>query len=157
MKKTLQTIALLVAGLGMTTTVTASEMLELTTAQREVLGTREVESGDFALGIAKLERALGHANNKFSRSPALVNLCVAHAAAGDLERASDYCNAALETGVDAALAYNNRAVVNYMRGDMTACLQDLERAAELKRSHRVIQRNLERVRGKVVTTVASNQ
>lgn len=148
MHKSIQTIALLVAGLGFTTPALADNALELKTADREILGTRDVEAGHFTAGIAKLERALQHANHHYDRAPALVNLCVAHAAIGELEKASQYCDEAIETGVDTALAYNNRAVVNCLRGDLDSCAEDLSKAGNLQPRNPVVQRNVARVSGK---------
>lgn len=148
MYKSIQTIALLVAGLGFVTPALAEDALELKTADREILGTRDVEAGHFTAGIAKLERALQHANHSYDRAPALVNLCVAHAAIGELEKASQYCNDAVATGVDVALAYNNRAVVNCLQGNLESCAGDLNKAGTLQPRNPVVQRNIERIRGK---------
>lgn len=148
MNKSIRTIALLAAGFSFATSTLAGDAMELKTADQEVLGTRDIEAGRYTQGIAKLERALQHANHTFGRSPVLINLCVAHAALGDLDTATRYCDEAVETGVDAGLAYNNRAVVNCLRGEFNACANDLEKAGTIKPRHRVILRNIERIRGR---------
>ena len=150
----IQTIALVV-GIGFGTSAVAADPMELKTSDRAVLGAAEVAAGDYVGGISKSERALRHANHNLVKAPALINLCVAHAATGSLDRADEYCSAAVETGVDTALAYNNRAVVHYLRGDIESCIADLERAAELQAGSRVIKRNLTRARSKQAMTVAS--
>ncbi|MEE4203222.1 MAG: hypothetical protein V2I45_06305 [Halieaceae bacterium] len=148
MNKSIRTIALLVAGLSFATPTLASDAMELKTADREVLGTRDIEAGHFSQGIVKLERALQHANHSFGRAPALINLCVAHAALGELDKADRYCNEAVETGIDAGLAYNNRAVVNCLRGRLDACVGDLEKAGQIQPRNPVVQRNIQRLRSK---------
>ena len=154
--KTLPAMVLLIAGLSFSTTSLAGDRMELTIAPQEIPGTSEIESGNFTRAIPKLNGALNHANNNLSRSPALVNLCAAHTASGDLEQADDYCAAAIDTGVNVARAYNNKAVINCLQGNVEVCVEDLERAASLRNGNRVIQRNLARARTMQSATLASN-
>lgn len=130
-------------GLG-SHTAAASTAMEFATAKQEVPGTRDIEAGNFDAGIAKLERALSRANHALDRAPALVNLCVALAVTNQLDRAAEYCDAAIANGVSLELAYNNRAVLNLMRGDSQAAIADLEKAALLKPGAKIVQRNLDR-------------
>lgn len=142
-------------GLG-SQAATASTAMELKTANQEVPGTRDIESGNFEAGIVKLERALNRAGHALDRAPVLVNLCVAYAATSEFDRASEYCDAAVANGVDLALAYNNRAVLNFMRGDKQAAVADLEKASLLKPGTKVVQRNLDRARARVQAQVVSS-
>lgn len=136
---------------------TASTAIELKTADREIPGTREIEAGNYAAGIAKLERALNRPNHSVGRAPALINLCVAFVATQQLERAARYCDAAVANGISLELAYNNRAVLKLVRGDLQAAVADLEKAALLKPGTNVVQRNLDRARARAQARVASSQ
>ncbi|WP_439100381.1 tetratricopeptide repeat protein [Congregibacter sp.] len=125
-------------------TASASTAMELKTSRVEVPGTREVESGEYRKGITMLETALERAKLTADKAPVLVNLCVAHAAMGELERAAGYCEAAVDNGVDKAIAFNNRAVVKQLQGDLEASIEDLEKASLVSPGNRVVQRNLDR-------------
>ena len=62
--------------------VHAREPMQLRTADREVFGTRELESGNYAVGIQKSESALARTVMRLNRSAILTNLCVATIATG---------------------------------------------------------------------------
>ena len=123
---------------------TADTAIELRTADTEVPGAREVEAGEYRAGIAKLERALSRPNHAFGRAPALINLCVAFVATGELDRAAEACDAAVANGASLELAYNNRAVLHLLRGDSQAAMADLRAADRAKPGTAVVQRNLDR-------------
>lgn len=134
---------------------TADTAIELRTADMEVPGAREVEAGEYRAGIAKLERALSRPNHAFGRAPALINLCVAFVATGELDRAAKACDAAVANGASLELAYNNRAALHILRGDSQAAMADLRKAELVKPGTGVVQRNLDRARARM--RVAASQ
>lgn len=138
-------LAFIASGFGSAVAV-ADDALELKTADQEVNGTRDIEAGNYDVGIGKLERELQRTNHAIAQAPVLINLCVAYAAIDALEQASDYCTTAIENGSQLPLAYNNRAVVNVMNGDTSAGVADLEQAALLRPGKGIVQRNLVRAR-----------
>ena len=120
----------------------AAQKLQLKTSDREVYGTREIESGAYAAGIEKLELALARAGTRHRRAPILNNLCVAYVAIQDMESADIYCQLAVENGYNLDLAYNNRGVMNYVAGNIEACVQDLDLAVKLGLGYGVAKKNL---------------
>lgn len=132
--------------LGSTSAAFAGSAMELTTADKDIRGKRDVETGNYREGIIKLELALTRTNLATEKAPILVNLCVAYTATRELARAAEYCDAAVDNGVDLATAYNNRAVLNMIRGDVEASVADLEKAQLVRPYKQVVKRNLERAR-----------
>jgi tetratricopeptide (TPR) repeat protein len=119
-----------------------AQHLQLKTDDREVYGTREIESGDYVAGIEKLEVALARTVTRYDRAPILNNLCVAYVATRDLETAATFCQKAVDNGYNLDLAYNNRGVMNYVAGNIQASIQDFDLAAKLGLGYGVATRNL---------------
>lgn len=136
------TAALLIALAFPVGSASAATGLQLKTDDREVYGTREVEAGDYAAGIAKLETALKRTGTRLEKAPILNNLCVAYVATGELEKANSYCQMAVEDGYDLDLAYNNRGVMNYAAGDVEASIRDFDLAVKLGHGYGVATKNL---------------
>lgn len=156
MFKRIPAAALIIAlGLG-SHAATASTAMELQTAKQEVPGTREVEAGKFDAAIAKLDRALIRTNHSLDRAPVLVNLCAALTGARQFDRAAEVCDAAIANGVSLELAYNNRAVLNALRGEAQAAVADLEKAALLRPGTKVVKRNLDRARNVASTQIVAS-
>ena len=123
----------------------AAEGLQLKTSDREVYGTREIESGDYAAGIEKLELALERTVTRRGKAPILNNLCVAYVATRDLESANTYCQMAVDNGYNLDLAYNNRGVMNYSAGNVEASIRDFDLANKLALGYGIAGKNLARV------------
>jgi Flp pilus assembly protein TadD len=136
------TTALLIALAFPVSTAIAASGLQLKTDDREVYGTREIEAGEYAAGIAKLEIALQRAGPRMRKSPILNNLCVAYVATGELEKADIYCQMAVDTGYNQRLAYNNRGVMNYAAGDIEASIRDFDLSVKLGYGYGVATKNL---------------
>ncbi len=132
---------LFVLSTGLTQAI-AAERLQLKTADREVRGTREIESGNYAVGIEKLETALSQTATRQDRAPILINLCVAYVATRDLDRADSYCQMAVDNGYNLDLAYNNRGVMNYTAGNIEAGILDFDLASKLAHGYGVAPKNL---------------
>ena len=136
------TAALLIALAFPVSTAIAASGLQLKTDDREVYGTREVEAGEYAAGIAKLEIALQRTGARVEKSPILNNLCVAYVATGELEKADTHCRMAVDTGYNLSLAYNNRGVMNYVAGDIEASIRDFDLSVKLGYGYGVATENL---------------
>ncbi|MFT5482834.1 MAG: tetratricopeptide (TPR) repeat protein [Halieaceae bacterium] len=132
------------------TTAHAAEPMQLKTSDREVYGTRDIESGQYAAGIEKLEIALARSAMLLYRAPILNNLCVAYVATAKYDSASTYCDMAVESGYDLDLAYNNRGVLNYSVGNVEDGIRDFEFATKLGKGYGVAKGNLARALGQEI-------
>lgn len=117
--------------------------LQLKTSVQEVNGVREIEQGEYQRGIAKSQAALEKTTVPGLRAPILNNICVAQIALGETNQAKATCDAAVAAGGKNALAFNNRAILNYIQNDKKACVEDMQRAQALGRYNRIIQKNAE--------------
>ena len=124
------------------TTANAGEPMRLKTSDREVYGSRDIESGKYAAGIQKLEIALARSGTRLDRASVLNNLCVAYVAIAEYDSASSYCDLAVEAGYDLDLAYNNRGVLNYTVGNVEDGIRDLDFATRLGKGYGVAKGNL---------------
>jgi tetratricopeptide (TPR) repeat protein len=120
----------------------AGSRLMVKTSVAEVIGVREIESGELEKGIRKSKAALAKTSTASLRKPFLDNLCVAHLATNDMEQANQYCNAAVNTGKASVISYNNRAVMHYVLGNLAASLEDLDTASELNKFQNMVGNNL---------------
>lgn len=116
--------------------------LTVKTSVAEVIGVREIESGKFEQGIRKSKAALTKTSNMSLRKPFLDNLCVAHLAINNMEQATQYCKAAVNTVKASAISYNNRAVMHYVLGNVQASLDDLDAASQHRRFQNMVASNL---------------
>lgn len=121
--------------------MTTSAHLRLKTSVTEVNGVREIESGNFEKGIRKSIASLSKSSASTLRKPLLDNLCVAHIAINDLNKAQQYCDSAVNTGKPSAISYNNRAVLHYVVGNMQASAEDINVAEELANIKNITKHN----------------
>ncbi|MGI9289485.1 MAG: hypothetical protein ACR2P1_29220 [Pseudomonadales bacterium] len=136
------TAAALVALLGGLSPFAAAEPLQLKTADQEVYGSREIDSGKYHAGIEKLEIALARTNMRIKKAPILIDLCVAYVATSNLVAAKTYCDQAVENGYNLDLAYNNRGVMHLAAGNVEQGVRDFELAVIINRGHGIAKRNL---------------
>jgi len=106
-----------------------AEGWELRSAPEMVPGTREIESGKIDVAIGKSEVHLPHVAQQ-KKVAVLTNLCIAYILKNDFDRADDYCDEAVERPNEKAVSYNNRGVLNALRGDLEAAMQDFDKAAK---------------------------
>jgi hypothetical protein len=130
------------ASQALATDVSASLPLKVKTSVAEVIGVREIESGNFEHGIRKSKAGLAKTSTSSLRKPLLDNLCVAHLAIQDMEQANQYCNAAVNTGKASSISYNNRAVMHYVLGNVEASLEDLDAASQFGNYQSMVEGNL---------------
>jgi hypothetical protein len=122
---------------------TAGSQLMVKTSVAEVIGVREIESGKMEQGIRKSKAALAKTSMASLRKPFLDNLCVAHLAINNIEQASQYCQAAVNTGKATAISYNNRAVMHHVSGNLEASLEDLDTASQLGKFQNMVAGNMQ--------------
>lgn len=134
----------------------AKPVLSMKTSIEDVNGVRDVEAGHYQAGIRKLEALLAKTSVTGNRLPILNNLCVAHVATGQLDRADRYCNEAVQTSnkTTHTIALNNRAVLRYLQDDPVAAAADLETAKQNARLTQLINSNINKLER--VATLAKN-
>ena len=120
---------------------TSGSQLIVKTSVAEVIGVREIESGNLEQGIRKSKAALAKSSTVSLRKPLLDNLCVANLAISNMEQASQFCNAAVNTGKSSVISYNNRAVMHYVLGNLEASLEDLDEASNHGRFQNMVADN----------------
>lgn len=82
------------------------------------------EGIDLTLRGLESERASGRI-----RAAALSNVCAAHAAKQEPDRAIEYCTQALEINSSNWRAYSNRSYAHWLKGDYSQASLDLDSAA----------------------------
>ncbi|MFT6085610.1 MAG: hypothetical protein ACJAWT_000824 [Glaciecola sp.] len=115
--------------------------LMVKTSVAEVIGVREIEAGKFEQGIRKSKAGLAKTSIASLRKPLLDNLCVAYLAIEDMQKANEYCNAAVNTGKASVISYNNRAIMHYVLGNVDASLEDLDSAKTFSNFQNMVGRN----------------
>lgn len=122
------------------------EAFELIVHETELPGTREIEAGKYERAVKLLESRLGTGKLAKSRkTPLLIDLCVANIMIDELDRATDYCQRAVENGWSRGLAYNTRGVLNIAKRDYEAALVDFDAAVKASGTEGVASRNFRRV------------
>lgn len=148
--------AFFLGALLLSTGVQAKPVLSMKTSIEDVNGVRDVEAGNYQAGIRKLDAMLAKTSVTGNRLPILTNLCVAHVATGDLERADSYCNLAVQISnkTTHTIALNNRAVLRYLQDDPVAAAADLKAAKENARLTQLVNGNMNKLEH--VATLAKN-
>lgn len=108
--------------------ISSAEAWELRTVDKEVPGTREIESGD-------VEKSIQISKVYLTRIPApqkvavLTNLCIGYILLKDFAQAREFCDRATERKVERPVTFNNRGVLNALTGDDIAARRDFAIAA----------------------------
>jgi len=138
---------------------------ELRTVNKEVPGTREIESG-------KVEKGIQISKIYLTRIPApqkvavLTNLCIGHILISDFAAAEQYCDQAVAHKLESAVTQNNRGVLKALQGNVAAAQSDFWAAANIgcdapcntqasasgKRPRQVAQRNLEMAESRLLAS-----
>lgn len=86
-----------------------------------------MDKGDYDLAIKRLVARIEREDRYMDVQ--LTNLCTAYIATGQLEKAIDACDRAIEAnGEFVGTAFNSRGVLNALQGDYIAALEDFEKA-----------------------------
>jgi Tfp pilus assembly protein PilF len=122
----------------------ADDVFEMVIHDSDIYGSRDVEAGDYALGIERLQTVYrdDRQPNKV-RTPVLIDLCVAYTMTEQADKANEACNAATESGWYSGAAYNNRGAFHIANGDYEAAILDFQRAVKARDAHRIAERNLQ--------------
>jgi len=96
---------------------------------------KAMNNGNYDLAIKRLERRVAK-NNRFI-DVQLTNLCTAYVASGQLDKANDACDRAVEAnGEFVGTAFNSRGVLKALQGDYVAAMENF-RQAELESNYPV--------------------
>lgn len=129
----------------------ASEPFELKTHRMDVSGARDIESGNYERGVRRLETGLGTRDRPASlRTPVLIDLCAGYTMLSRIEEATNACDEATSTAWYSGLSYNNRGVLNVVKGNYEAAIKDFEMAVVAGGADDVAKANLDRARQRLV-------
>ncbi len=93
-------------------------------------GADAIRAGRYDQGIELTLQGLeSEPGSRRVRAAALSNLCAAHAAREEPERAIEYCTQSLELNSSSWRAYSNRAYAHWLKGDYAQASFDLDSAA----------------------------
>lgn len=88
---------------------------------------KAMDNANYELAIKRLERRVKE-DNRFVDIQ-LTNLCTAYVATGQLDKATDTCDRAVDAqGEFVGTAYNSRGVLHALKGDLIAAMEDFEKA-----------------------------
>jgi Flp pilus assembly protein TadD len=127
-----------------------SEPIEVMLHEDDVYGAADIEAGDFAQGVERLEARVGIASLSHSaRTPMIIDLCAGYTMLEDFESAEAYCDQAVESGWSAGLALNNRGALHVATGDYDSAIRDFQAAIDARGADRMARRNLQRIEARV--------
>jgi tetratricopeptide (TPR) repeat protein len=107
-------------------------------------GATAIRAGRYDDGIRLTVRGLEHeVTTPYERAAALANLCAAHAAKGEPDKAIERCDESLELNGRNWRAYSNRSYAYYLKGMYSEAKLDLNAAAALAPGARQV----EQIRG----------
>jgi len=116
----------------------------------DVYGARDIESGEYAKGVDHLLSWLGDEHQAHSiRVPIVIDLCAGYTMLEDFEAATQYCDAAVDSGRSTGLALNNRGALNVAKGDYENAIRDFQAAIESLGADSIARRNLARIEARV--------
>jgi tetratricopeptide (TPR) repeat protein len=101
-------------------------------------GADAIRAGQYEDGIRLTALGLERAPTPSDRAAALSNLCAAHAAKNEPDRAIEFCTQSLELNDRNWRAYSNRAYAHYLKGMLTEASADLEAAAAISPNARQV-------------------
>lgn len=93
-------------------------------------GAEMIRAGQYDEGIRFTNMGLERQASQNDRAAALSNLCAAHAAKGEPDRAIDYCTQSIELSPYNWRAYSNRAYARMLKGELPEAAADLAVAGE---------------------------
>lgn len=157
------TLLLVAAGIAIPS-MSLAESWELQTVDKEVPGTREIESGDAVNGIRISEKILKRVRPN-EEVAVLNNLCIGYIMTEEFEKAEQFCKFAVETERETVVSRNNFGVLKAIAGRYSDAIEDFERAWEegciqncenpsttdLEHAHHVALRNLERTQQMMIS------
>ena len=103
-------------------------------------GAEMIRAGQYDDGIRLTSIGLQRQASQHDRAAGLSNLCAAHAAKGEPDRAIEYCTQSIEVSPYSWRPYSNRAYAHLLKGHIAAASADLAVAAERNPDGRQIAR-----------------
>ncbi|HEY8520061.1 MAG TPA: tetratricopeptide repeat protein [Gammaproteobacteria bacterium] len=94
-------------------------------------GADAIRMGRYDDGIRLTELGLERVQRRNDKAAGLSNLCAAHAAKGEPDRAIDYCSQSLALNPHNWRAYSNRSYAYYLKGMFAEAKSDLDVAASI--------------------------
>jgi tetratricopeptide (TPR) repeat protein len=101
-------------------------------------GAEMIRAGDYEDGIRLTMLGLERSPSPPDKAAALSNLCAAHAAKGDPDRAITYCTESIDINEKNWRAYSNRSYAFYLKGMYAQAKTDLEMAAAISPNARQV-------------------
>src|SRR5262245_53425481 len=89
-------------------------------------GAEAIRAGLYEEGIRLTRLGLERSSKTTERAAALSNLCAAHAALGQTDRAIEACSESIELNAQNWRAYSNRSYAYYLKGMYAKASADLE-------------------------------
>ena len=93
-------------------------------------GAEMIRAGQYDDGIRLTAMGLQRQASTHDRAAGLSNLCAAHAAKGEVDRAIEYCTQSIEILPYSWRPYSNRAYAYLLKGSLAEASADLALAAE---------------------------
>ncbi|HEX6996798.1 MAG TPA: tetratricopeptide repeat protein [Gammaproteobacteria bacterium] len=94
-------------------------------------GAEAIRMGRYDDGIRLTEIGLDRTLRRNDKAAGLSNLCAAHAAKGEPDRAIEYCSESLAIDPNNWRAYSNRSYAYYLKGMFEEAKSDLDVAASI--------------------------
>jgi len=101
-------------------------------------GAEAIRAGRYDDGIRLTEIGLGRSPRPGDRAAALSNLCAAHAAKGEPDRAIEHCTESIAINPRNWRAYSNRSYAYYLKGMYRDAREDLQAAIAINPEARQI-------------------
>jgi tetratricopeptide (TPR) repeat protein len=140
-------LAFCAAALAMVQSVTtqAEDKFEMMVHETDLYGARDIETGDYDVGIERLLIRKGGPGQPLRVSSAVsIDLCVAYTMTEQMNKAKEACDEAVESGWYSGLAYNNRGAFHIASGNYEAAIRDFQSATEGNGADKIASRNLQR-------------
>ena len=143
-------ILLAALALGTAASADPAEPFEVMMHGDDVYGARDIEAGNYARGVERLESRLGGSLQAYSsRTPIIIDLCAGYTMLEQFEEATRFCDEAVENGWSAGLALNNRGALHVAKGDYELAIRDFQAALRANGADAIARRNLERVQVRI--------
>jgi tetratricopeptide (TPR) repeat protein len=130
-------------------------VIHMMTMPTTVRGTVEIETGDIKAAIRK-SLSESKSSRPHYRAAAFTNLCIGYAKLGEYATALEYCDKSVTEERNTWIALINRGAVQYLLGNYTSSVVDLQRALELRSGVRETRNNLARAK-RSYASLAGNQ
>ncbi|HKE96927.1 MAG TPA: tetratricopeptide repeat protein [Povalibacter sp.] len=105
-------------------------------------GTQAMQNGDWQRGIELTLRGLAETVSASDRAVGLANLCAAHAALQQFQKALEFCDQSIAIDDSNWRAWQNRAACHLGLGNIEESLRDLQRGLSINPDSDALQKTL---------------